>query len=1017
MKKGIRLLACFVLLLATMTTSIFAADISVKNNIATITGTWTRTKSSIENYYRVTGSKETKYCSGCGENLIIANSRIDDNYYSMPWAWEFSDGTRVSSSYITSKVKPTVKTTRTATVWKHNGLTTATCDNCGERYTVYTGEDTSTTSTVTLYDWVSDGVLSYDMIILKDCNITVPSYLSGEWKYSPPEWWGSNIGGLQTNIPVFVKGGVYKSNHINGQVFNDPDIFVEEAYIVDGWLGSGSTGNQYRSKFTLDQNSYAQVAYGHDTAIIMVKSNNPDVVIDWSDFPGLELDVDLNAPTIEVTRSPASTVTPTTSVTLTITAKDPDGHDDPKPISINGSTFTTSPATYTATENQDVTIVARDANGNTRSFVVNISNIDKEAPRIVSMTQNIDKWTKESVVVSVDATDDTKLAASPYKWEFTPNSTGTTSTGTFTSSRSYTCTENGKLRVQVKDAIGNTIWSPYYYVGNIDKTKPTATYTMSVPSGTKVSPETGVTVSLNLVDTADSKTNESSGLAVRPVQWVSSEGYTDKTERTYHANGTYNIYVKDAVGNVSNAISFTINQIYSTTPSVTSFTGDYTRASYVTAPVTLTVTAAAGAGGTLASKPYSWDGGKTWTSVATHKIYNNGEYTVMVRDAVGNTDQSSLVVSNIDPYVPTANVLLYKGIPAGGSSTDDPVWKIRVEAEDIGSGIDHIETLWDSGTYTTLPITFDVTEAGVYGVLVYDKAGNQTYAEKVVTNESIGVDVSGNGANNAYTEIKIPTGGSAGSPFSSSLQDLVFGKKGGYNKTTNTYIAYPASAKGIPINLTVVPKRNSYTTGYATFDGVRYTLMFGNYAYTTGTGRDLTASILIPISSVTRDMRNGRIQVVVQEWTDSTKTTLVREGSATLYTSTQISDPVINYTYNRATDKLTVVATSTVAGIKTNQYKVASSYVNYTTPFSVGSATTVSLKVTDNCSNTSTLNINAADLDLNGGGGGTLPTEDLTAGGVNSYHMNNRAADIYIIGGTRGNTNTVPAGDLYDLAG
>ena len=277
------------------------------------------------------------------------------------------------------------------------------------------------------------------------------------------------------------------------------------------------TDNAGTSTFIVDPDSEATVTTSGDKTITTVKLSNPPIIIDWDNCPGL--DIDLSAPTIEVLRNPTDARTPTDKVTLTIRATDPNGNDDPKPISINGGAFQASPATYTVTENQIVSIVARDANGNVREYQATISNIDSYAPEVTGFTQSTEAWTKDPVRVYCNATDDVKLHLTPYKFEFHPNSGAATVTTDWQADRSYQVTENGTLYCYVRDSLGKETKSDAYYVRNIDTVAPTATYTLSPPTGEKASPGAGVTIDLTLVNTGDPITQDSSAMATAAVKW------------------------------------------------------------------------------------------------------------------------------------------------------------------------------------------------------------------------------------------------------------------------------------------------------------------------------------------------------------------------------------------------------------------------------------------------------------------------------------------------------------------
>ena len=799
---------------------------------------------------------------------------------------------------------------------------------------------------------------------------------------------------------VTIDGGYYVGSPAISNGFN---VTVKKGTFIDN--------NSTSSSFMIDADSeISSVTQGDGVKTTVVKLSNPPVNIDWGEFPM----PDMTAPIISVTREPTSTTEPAESVTITVNVEDPNGNDHETPISINGGAWQANGATYTVTENQIVSIIARDSEGNIREYNVTIANIDEKAPEITGWTQSTDAWTADPVKVYVEATDDVKLADAPYKFTFTPDQPGSTSTatGTWQANRFIEVTGNGTVTVTVMDTMGKQT-TDSYYVRNIDLTAPTATYTISPPEDIKASPTTGVTIELSPQNTGDPITQDGADMASNWIKWSQSESWTDNNVRTVYENGVYPVQVRDAVGNVG-TVNITITNVSTDKPVITSFTSTAMDKVAATAPVTLTVSAHGGADTPLHAKPYSWDGGKTWTSLNTHEVSDNGEYTVIVRDSAGTTAEASMIITNIDAIAPTAGVYLYKGLPSdfdGEDPTpDDYVWKIRVEASDIGSGIERIETLWDSGVHTTATVTQDVYEAGVYGAMIYDVAGNRTYAEKIITDEAIG----GGSSDSEYVQIKAPSTGSAGPTFNSSVNDMVYGPTGAYNKSTDKFTAYPAGQEGILVDMIVDAKRNTTVSGYATYNGMKYPVYFDGAESAKGSS-NMSAQVFIPIADITEDINNGRLVVVIQEHDSRNPDTLEREGFATFYASVQITSPKITYQYSRDTNELMMQAISTVAGIRSNTYDLGVGEVEYTVPFDVGAATTITLKAVDNVGNATTEVLDADSLDLNGGAGGSLPTEDSSGSELNTYYISGRSAEVYIMGGTRNNTTNVPSSEVLEM--
>ena len=789
----------------------------------------------------------------------------------------------------------------------------------------------------------------------------------------------------------------------------------------------------------------------------------------------VEIDFDLSAPIITVTRDPVDIDDPTSQVVLTITATDPEGNDHELPLQIEGETvWHASPYVITVDRSKEITIVARDTEDNTRQFVVDVNNVDTQPPTIEAITSNVQGWTKDPATLTVTATDDIKLHATPYQWEFTPNSTGKEVLGQWTSIRTFTVAEAGKVRVQVRDAVGNATWSDYFYVNNVDTIAPdlnsTTPYTLDTEETVPAS--RGVTVTLNIQDVADPVTGLSSGLAPDPIKWPDETVFGKSITKTLYANGTYDVVLQDAVGN-TRVVQVVISNISTNNPTINNFyaisedgktiTGSASSNEWYRAPFTLVVDASFGAAGED-EKSYSWDGGLTWTSLNTHVVQTNGEYTVMIRDSVGTVVEKSIILDNTDATKPVVGMYLYKGLPEDWTDPNyierDYVWKMRIEAEDLGSGIKSVHTQWDDKTYTAdqLPIIFDVKTPGSYQVTVTDNAGNQVQAEKVAQWTDLGENVDGPNPNVPVIPPEYGTGGAApngngsttgsglgpngldwgtaGYPFNANLEDLVFGPDGAYNTNTGEFIPYPAGMAGIPVNFNAHVTRNKWATAYVTFNGVKYPATFApvpnpfNTSYSNGispvkgTGDPLAGHAFIPISDITGDMKNARITVTVSEWNDASCTgTPNRVGTENFYTSVQMSKPVITYVYNQVTEELTISATSAIAGIEKIEYSLdgGTTWNRYDgTPVvltGIDPTATIVLRATDKLGLSTDLTVSVADLGLNGGaGGGSLPADGNAEGlpeGTNSHHSSNRAADIYIIGGTRSNTTQVPNATVF----
>lgn len=731
---------------------------------------------------------------------------------------------------------------------------------------------------------------------------------------------------------------------------------------------------------------------------------------------------DMSAPMITVERTPNSSATPTNEVSFTVTAVDPQGNNSEKPISIDGGEWQKSPCEFTVNENRAVTVWATDSEGNVREVNVNVSNIDTENPEIVSLSANRTTYTSGNVRLTAQASDDQKLADQPYYWSFDPiNANGQTLTETASASKYFTATENGEVTLRVKDAMGKFSEEETYTVSIIDHTPPTiAGYTVT-PSA-NANAQDGVLIHVNVEDTADA-TGDTSGL---PTNFVSWDGVWGKEDLRVYENGVYQVKVRDSVGNVSKVTDIPIDFIKTEGPYIGSIKRDK-NASYITSPLKITVNGFDSDGTALEGRAYSWDGGNSWTSLNTKTVTENGEYIVTVRDAAGNTAEESVIVDNIDSFKPTVELRLAREIRTDETTgREKSYWVLKVEAADIGSGINYIEADWDGSTTYDAYKQSEVTAAGVYGVKVYDLAGNSTYEYITITNEMLGISGSGSISGGASTPIIIDTGAvgdtslTAGGLVSefANPSNVIYGENGVYNKVTKNYSTYDDAdypRAGIALTASITPLKGSYVTGSLELEGVTYDMVFGGWrASETGQWEAELAYGFIPWSAITSDLKNKRMKVQVFEWEDASKTTLVREGSAVIYISAQVTDPVIRYTYNKVTGEITIVPTSTVAGIASTKYAVnAGAAQDYTVPFTYVDGSQVKIDVSDNVRQTTSITLDSSTLELEGGTG-SLPTEGLpSSSSLTSYRFSTRTSESYLINGSSSNTDVVPSSGVF----
>lgn len=728
---------------------------------------------------------------------------------------------------------------------------------------------------------------------------------------------------------------------------------------------------------------------------------------------------DTAPPQITVTRTPSSPDTPASSVTLWIECKDPQGNDIAKPLSIDNGAPVATPFTMRVTENKRISVKATDSYGNFYETIVEVRNIDKSAPVVNSLNPSTTDFTKDNVTITASATDDCKLDSQGYYWSFTPfDPSGNRISETASSSSSFTVTENGTVSLRVKDSMGNMSTAKTFAVRNIDKTPPRIT-NISVSPDAHANPRDGVLVTVTVEDTPDAS-GVTSGLNDPPIMWDSTWG---KTERVINNNGVVTVRARDKLGNLSEPKTVSIDFIDSSLPYIGSITPDKT-GQFVSSPVTYTVEAFNADGTKLTGKAYSWDDGDTWLSNNKKVITENGEYKLTVKSLAGNTATQTVTVSNVDNVKPSVDMRLVKESRTTQGGRPKDVWVLKIEAKDSGSGMDYIETNWDGNKIKDSYFQADVTKPGLYSVMAVDKAGNSTSNEKYITAEMIG----SNKEDDKNTDITIDTKPQDGSDLTESglksefadSNNLIYGETGIYNKVTKNFSTYADAnypGAGIAVAARVEPMENSYVSGTMSLEGVNYPMKFNKWNSDVKT--KLEGDFLygfIPYNALKSDIKNQRLKIQVFEHEDEKGKTLVRDGSAVVYVSAQISDPVIRYSYNKADQLLTIVPTSTVAGVKSTKYSYdGGSPQEYTAPFVCEKNNKINITVTDNVQNTQTLALTGSDLGLEGGTG-SLPTEGLNPNSnVKSYRSSSRTSDSYLINGNQSNTDVIPSKEVFEL--
>ena len=240
--------------------------------------------------------------------------------------------------------------------------------------------------------------------------------------------------------------------------------------------------------------------------------------------------------------------------------------------------------TYTAETNGKYTVkmqMPQESGLTAEDIIVEIKNIDRTAPKIVTISRDIQEWTNKSVNVTVECVDyqDTPVAA-----------------------------QEGEKKEESSGA------------GEKSETKETGTSEQEEPG---------------------------TGSGLHPEGAYSYDGGQTWTKDNVIAvaeNKTLSFVVRDALGNQATE-TIKVDNIDKTRPTVSlSIADGGVLYEGEEGQVTLKASASDAASG-LAEKPYSWNGGVSWSESPSYVITEAGNYTVLVRDRAGNTARAALEVT------------------------------------------------------------------------------------------------------------------------------------------------------------------------------------------------------------------------------------------------------------------------------------------------------------------------------------------------------------------------------------
>lgn len=479
---------------------------------------------------------------------------------------------------------------------------------------------------------------------------------------------------------------------------NDIEAIVMYKGIQVGILKISDSG-EYTFSYTASNGSVGTVSISG----ALLDKEAPKTVTEYAYNPSAASSKD--SVTAKVTVS--DNITAADSIRLiSVSGRDNDGNEfAPKDV-VKGS----SGGEYLLTfpNNGFADLVFEDGAGNTTSVGLNVSNLDRTAPRAFISYSTVNSTNSDVVAtITFDKLADYQI------YEQGSNTPTRDYTGTYSSSIRYIFENNGTKVFKFRDVSGNETEGLIASVSNIDKYKPKLTARVEY---NKIVDDNG-----NLKDMPGAATIVLDAEA--PDVLTGGESDTvfiqNSSQSRYHSvmdNGEYIYKYMDAAGNFD-AITVTVDGIDRTQPTATD-SGNPTE--WTNQVPTVTVTPNAKSSG---YKTYIVQNGQKLDKVEFSPT-KNGTYAFEVADEAGNTGTHNVEVTKVDLDAPIISINrgtrdIY--INSGEFDTAKMAEFEDVTAEDEQSGVANgvavaYDPLFDGKTAGRYPVTFTAA----------DKAGNVT---------------------------------------------------------------------------------------------------------------------------------------------------------------------------------------------------------------------------------------------------------------------------------------------------
>ncbi len=350
-------------------------------------------------------------------------------------------------------------------------------------------------------------------------------------------------------------------------------------------------------------------------------------------------------------------------------------------------------------EDGEYIIYARVINnsGNTSNIALGFLNIDKTSPGI-TVTGNRTAWGFTDVVLNISGSDS---LSGVHRMQF-PDGTWLA-----TANITYRVSANGRYDFAVLDRAGNTN-NQTVYITKIDKVLPLLSITGNPIAWQNINATLNISASDALSGLHD--ITLPSGLSISANQ----------LSHVITKNGLYKFIVRDKALNVVSQ-SILVTRVDKDLPTVTDSGNPL---AWQQADVFITVSATDNAGSGI-KRVRRINGSWNTTDNISFTVKNNGAYTCLIEDNVGNVRWYTVTVNRIDKISPT-------GIITGNINnwTNQPIL-LTCLADDPLSGVSRIK-IPDGSWVTGDQATYLVTVNGQYAFLIEDNVSNTAEVKVVI---------------------------------------------------------------------------------------------------------------------------------------------------------------------------------------------------------------------------------------------------------------------------------------------